>query len=189
MKSRRVARTPAAVAVLQLLSEQAMHPYELQRLIRDRYLDRIVKLRSGSLYHTVERLARHGLIQAVDTERQGRRPERTVYRLTPEGAETLEAWLRDLLGTPEWPEYPLFAVGLAFLTSLDPEGVRRELERRKVEVEVLIASYEAVERHAGRGRTELIPHEYLQALRKAELEWIDKTVAELRGGSLRWEGR
>lgn len=181
MPPRQFARTPLVVAILRLVQERPMHPYELQRVIRDRYLDSVVKLPRGSLYHTIGRLEKAGLLEAVETERPGRRPERTIYRVTELGAERLETSLRELLGTPEWPPYPPFAVGLAFLDSLEPDEARAELERRKVELEVLMAAYDAVERHAGRTRAELIPHEYLQAMRKAEMAYIEKLIDELGG--------
>ena len=44
-------------------------------------------MKAGSLYHTVERLQRNGLIEVVDTQRDGRRPERTVYGMTQAGLD------------------------------------------------------------------------------------------------------
>ncbi len=44
-----------------------------------------IKLNYGSLYTVVDNLAKHGLIEAVEARREGRRPERTVYRLTDTG--------------------------------------------------------------------------------------------------------
>src|SRR2546426_131165 len=54
--------TPLALAVLELLQERAVHPYEMQQTIRERYIDYVIKVRAGSLYHTVERLHRLKLI-------------------------------------------------------------------------------------------------------------------------------
>ena len=41
------------------------------------------------MYHTVARLLRAGLIAEVGTDRDGNRPERTTYTLTPAGREAL----------------------------------------------------------------------------------------------------
>ena len=49
--------TPLALAVLRLLHERPMHPYEMHQLVRDRGTDFAIKVRAGSLYHAVERLA------------------------------------------------------------------------------------------------------------------------------------
>ena len=45
--------TPLALAVLDLLQERHMHPYEMQQTIRERCTDHVIKVRAGSLYHTV----------------------------------------------------------------------------------------------------------------------------------------
>ena len=64
--------------VLVLLAEAPMHPYEMQRLMQWRGKDQVVRVQRGSLYPAVERLMRAGLIEPLETEREGRRPERTV---------------------------------------------------------------------------------------------------------------
>src|SRR5437660_11865395 len=106
-------RTPLALAVLNLLFERSMHPYEMQRLMRERGINDVVKLNQGSLYATIERLAKAGLIESGETSREGRRPERTVYSLSESGRDELSLWMREMLSTPN-REYPLFASVLAF---------------------------------------------------------------------------
>src|SRR5579859_432845 len=125
----RLVRTPLALAVLNLLDERPMHPYEMQQTIRERGLDFVLKLRSGSLYHAVERLVDAGLIEPVDTRREGRRPERTVYAITELGRDEFLAWLRELLAEPT-PDYPPFASALAFLPHLCPDEAVRLLTHR-----------------------------------------------------------
>src|SRR5690242_2922629 len=70
-----------SLTILCLLRAGTMHPYEMQRLIREWHKDEFLDLKRGSLYHAIERLRRAGLIDVVETTREGRRPERTVYRL------------------------------------------------------------------------------------------------------------
>src|SRR6266542_482877 len=111
------ALTPLALAVLELLLERAMHPYEMHQLIRDRRIDHVIKLRAGSLYHTVERLHRLDLIEPVETARAGRRPERTVYAITEQGRDAFAARMRDLIQRPE-PEY-LVAGGTRWVSPQD----------------------------------------------------------------------
>src|SRR6202140_5435343 len=96
----RGARTLWALAVLGLLREAAMHPYEMQRQMHIRHTDDLLALKRGSLYHAINQLQRDGFIEPVETSREGRWPERTVYRITPDGADELLVWLRDLLSTP-----------------------------------------------------------------------------------------
>ena len=77
--SRRKITNTLALAVLGLLQERPMHPYEMAATLRSRHKDSAFKVNSGSLYDTVEALARERWIEPVENQRDGRRPERTVY--------------------------------------------------------------------------------------------------------------
>ena len=103
------ALTPLAVSVLALLAERAMHPYEMYQLLLDRHEDELVKVRPGSLYHTVERLDGLGHVRACGTERSGNRPERTTYEITSTGRAALRWRLLEMLNAPvnEYPEFPV----------------------------------------------------------------------------------
>src|SRR5437764_7312634 len=90
-----------ALAVLAFLYEAPMHPYRMQQLIKERGKDQVVNVRQrASLYQTIERLQRDGLIAVQGTSRAERRPERTEYALTDEGRATVCAWLRTMLAVP-----------------------------------------------------------------------------------------
>lgn len=86
--------TPLGVMVLALLREDDMHTYEMIRLLRERRDDRIVPLTNGTMYHTVGRLERDGLLVEVGVDRCGNRPERTTYALTSAGEEAVVEWVR-----------------------------------------------------------------------------------------------
>ena len=98
---------PLALAVLALLFERPMHPYEMGVILRQRHKEESIKLRYGSLYTVIELLLRRGFITARATARDGRRPERTVYEITPAGRDELHAWMTDLIAEPV-KEYPQF---------------------------------------------------------------------------------
>ena len=53
-----------ALAVLALLSEKPMHPYEISSTLRDRHKEDSIKINYGSLYAVVESLEKRGLIEA-----------------------------------------------------------------------------------------------------------------------------
>ena len=92
--------SPLALSILQLLDERPMHPYELASTMRDRHHDEFIRLNFGSLYHTVEVLERNGWIVPTEREKEGRRPERTIYRLTKSGREVLVGVVSDILARP-----------------------------------------------------------------------------------------
>jgi DNA-binding PadR family transcriptional regulator len=110
---------PLALAVLALLFERPMHPYEMAATLKQRRKEDSIKLRYGSLYTVIDLLLARGLIRAKETSRAGRRPERTVYALTGPGYDTLRDWMRDLLRDPV-KEYPQFEAGLCLLPVLPP---------------------------------------------------------------------
>src|SRR5437868_3078621 len=105
MATQRTISNPLALAVLALLAEGPTHPYEMDFVMRARGLTESFRLTRSSLYTVVEALHRDGLIVPQETQREGRRPERTVYALTEAGRAKLDGWLRALLRKPA-KEYP-----------------------------------------------------------------------------------
>lgn len=183
----RLPRTPLTLAVLNLLSERSMHPYEMKTLMRERGHDGVIKLKGGSVYDTVERLQRLGFIDTVETSREGRRPERTVYAINEAGRDELKAWLRDMIARPV-NDYPQFAAALAFVVGLqDREEVISELGRRAMALEAQIAADETMLRSMAKSaipRIFGIELEYAQAMRRAEMEWVRRFIEELKDGDL-----
>jgi DNA-binding PadR family transcriptional regulator len=181
--------TTLALVVLELLHERPMHPYEIQQTIRDRYIDHVVKVRAGSLYHTVDRLHRAELIEPIETARSGRRPERTVYAITDTGRDEFGTGLRELVREPR-QEYPAFAAALEMLHVVDRDEAVAMLARRCVRLEVEIAGYAEVLAGVGkRGvpRTGLIEVEYAQAMRQAEVAWTRGLIDDIQSGALSWD--
>lgn len=180
--------TPLAMVILDLLSERPMHPYEMQQVFRERHTDQVVKVPAGSLYHTVERLSRTGLIDAVETGREGRRPERTVYKITESGLDQFQANLREVVQTPE-TEYPVFGMALAMLDALSPQEASHLVKRRGIQLEARLASFEqviATLAKEGLPRVHTIEIEYLVAQCRAELAWTRQIVDDIKSGALVW---
>jgi DNA-binding PadR family transcriptional regulator len=111
---------PLALAVLALLFERPMHPYEMAATLKERHKEESIKLRYGSLYTVIDALVKRGDVVAGATSREGNRPERTVYELTPSGLDELRDWMRDLLRHPA-KEFTQFEAGLSLLPVLPPE--------------------------------------------------------------------
>ena len=184
-KRRRVSN-PLALAVLASLRERPMHPYEMAATMRSQGKERSIKLNYGSLYTVVDNLAKHGLIEAMEASREGRRPERTVYRLTDEGRAELEDWLTELLGTPV-KEYPQFEAALSLLPVLHPDTVAELLRTRirLLQKEIAQARIMLDTAHNARlPRLLLIEGEYHMVMREAELSWVQRLASELEAGTL-----
>jgi DNA-binding PadR family transcriptional regulator len=176
------------LAVLALLRERAMHPYQMQRLLRDRHKDELLVLKRGSLYHAIHRLLGAGLIKAVKVGRSGRRPERTTYRITREGEQELIRWLRQMLANPK-RESSEFMACMSFLIHLEPDDAISQLEERARQLEQQIR--EIRERMsvvvARVTRINLLESEYLVAMLDAERKWIQGLLRQLRLGELKWD--
>src|SRR5215831_20559513 len=97
------------MAVLAHLAESPMHVYRVQQLIKERAKDTVINVtQRNSLYQTIARLVRDGLVRVLKTSREENRPERVVYEITDAGRSTLDRWLEAMLRTParEFPEFP-----------------------------------------------------------------------------------
>jgi DNA-binding PadR family transcriptional regulator len=178
------------MAILGLLENGPLHPYGLQRLIKQWGKDQVVNVgQRTSLYRMIVRLEEAGLITAGVTERDERYPERTVYHLTDEGREVCREWLSEILTTPR-NEFPEFPAGLSFVMLMPPEvagdllGQRRELLTKRIsELQSELASEvggQPIPRFA------LLETEYQLAVTAAEAEWLDGVLQDLSSGNLTW---
>jgi DNA-binding PadR family transcriptional regulator len=186
MASKRKVSNPLALAVMALLFEQPMHPYEMVSLMRERHKHESVRLRYSSLYSVVEALEREALISPLETLREGRRPERTVYGITDAGRIEFLSWLRELLSVPV-KEYTQFAAGLSFMAALPPEEVATLLGDRvhllEEEVEEMRSGMDAA-LEGGLPRLFLIESEHELVLREAELAWARDLSRKIAAGTL-----
>ena len=183
--SRRKMSNPLALAVLATLREQPRHPYEIAQVLRSRHKEHSIKINYGSLYTVVQSLERHGFIEAAAVERDGRRPERTLYSLTGSGAVELHDWLAELVGTPV-KEHPRFEAALSLMGVLPPDEARRLLEQRVAALDARVA--EGREGLAALLKTLprvfLVESEYALAMLAAEAEWTRQLLKDIADGSL-----
>jgi DNA-binding PadR family transcriptional regulator len=187
MPSKRKVSNPLALAVMALLFERSMHPYEMVALMRERGKHESVRLRYSSLYSVVGALEREKLIVPRETRREGRRPERTVYGITDAGREEFLTWLRELLREPV-KEYTQFAAGLSYLPALPPEEAAALLEERvrllEEEVGNMRSRLESVAEELDLPRLFLVENEHELVLREAELGWVRGLAREIKDGTI-----
>jgi DNA-binding PadR family transcriptional regulator len=186
---------PLALAVLALLSERPMHPYEMAQTMRERHQEEVIKLNYGSLYTVVESLTRHELITASAVQKAGNRPERTVYAVTDAGTAELHDWLRSLIAEPA-REYPRFEAGISMVGLLPPADALQVVGQRETAVaEQLTALAVLLERLAGMGLPQLawIELDYRMAMLRAERAWLSWFATATREGTVggydTWEDR
>src|SRR5207302_7069418 len=131
-------------------------------------------------YHAFDQLQRQHLIEPLEVAREGRRPERTVYQLTPEGRDAFLERVRHMVLEPQ-PVYSGFEAGLAFIHHLDRDEAAELLRQRAQALERERLAYEDILgglAHRGLSRLSLIENELGQDTRRHQAEWCRRIAAE-----------
>jgi DNA-binding PadR family transcriptional regulator len=186
LAARRKVGNLLALAILAALAPgRAMHPYQMANVLRRTGKERDMRIKWGSLYTVVGNLEKHGLIEATGSDREGRRPERTIYAITDAGRAELTDWVRELVAVPEL-EQSRFEAGLSVLSVLSPDEATELLRRRLRALDEDVAAQRAALAQAGEQvpRIFLIEAEYALALRAAEADWVRGLLTELTDGTL-----
>jgi hypothetical protein len=110
--------------------------------------------------------------------REGRRPERTVYRITDAGRKELDDWMTELIAVPV-KEYPQFEAALSELAVLSPARALELLcDRIRALEQAIVDSHAELQVLSWVPRLFLLEAEYHMAMREAELTWVRGLVAE-----------
>src|SRR3954464_4637430 len=179
--SRRRVSNPLALAVLSCLNERPMHPYEISTTLRTRGKEQSIKLNYGSLYAVVESLAKHGLVRPLETTREGRRPQRTVYEITEAGVAEHDDWLAELLSTPV-REFTSLEAGLSLMAGLEPDEVARLLNERVERLRMDLRGIHPphpVATESGLPALFLVESRYRERMLEAELEFVSRLAHEI----------
>ena len=77
------------MCLLSLIADEPSYGYEMAAKLKDRGLQLVS---DGSIYPTLSRLQRAGLVEGYFVEADGSGPPRKYYRIAPEGAQRLAEW-------------------------------------------------------------------------------------------------
>jgi DNA-binding PadR family transcriptional regulator len=187
--SKRPFSNPLALAILVLLYERPMHPYEMATTMRERHKESSIKLNYGSLYTVIEQLLREHFISVREVVKEGKRPEKTVYALTATGEVELVDWMRELVSSPV-KEYPMFEAALSLLPVLPPDEVIGLLEIRLGLLQRTLQECAEEERKCRElklPRLFSLETEYFRAVTRAEYKFSKDLVSDLKrdAGGLR----
>jgi DNA-binding PadR family transcriptional regulator len=184
MKRRKVGNM-LGLAVLSVVLERPMHPYEMAAVLKQRGKDADMPIKWGSLYTVVANLEKHGFVEAVASVKDGGRPERTVYRITEAGHEEFEDWVRELVGTLD-REPPRFKAGLSMIGVLGPDQAISRLRERLAQLGERAEAHRAAldQLRPLMPRLFLVEVEYDLAMTEAEARWVRGFLEELTTGAL-----
>lgn len=185
--SSEVRSSPLALTVLGMLHTRPLHPYGIQRLIKQWGKDQVVNVSQRvSLYRTIDRLHAAGLVSVAETERGQQYPERTVYKITDAGRAATREWLEEMLTVPRH-EFPEFPAALSHVVMLTPQETLGLLERRETLLAAMHQGLAAgLASTAGMPRVISLEAEYVLATATAQLAWVRSVIDDLRTGRLSW---
>ena len=159
--------------LLGLLRRQEMHGYQLNEFI-DNNLALCTDLKKPTAYYLLDQMAKDGWISA-ETEQEGNRPLRKVYRLTEVGEAAFQHLLREYLATYSPVNFP-GDIGLGFLDWLTPAESLPLLEAQKNQVMARLTEIRSIPAHAG-SLGLIFLHQIHHLL--AELEWLEYVLKEI----------
>lgn len=117
------------------------HGYSLKETISREVAD-FAKIKLPTIYYNLERLKEQGYVTAA-VEKEGNRPEKTVYEITDPGRQYFGHLTEEILKESYEPEFTLDAV-LYFLDLADTQKLAESLIKRQ---SILRASISATQRH------------------------------------------
>ena len=158
--------------LLGLLRAQEMHGYQLNEFI-DQQMNFCVDLKRSTAYYLLDKLCRDGYV-AEEIEREGNRPERRVYRITPAGEVHFQELLRQNLSTYVPPVYAE-DIGAIFEHQLAAEESLRLLNARREAIQSHRARLEVLHARLPISHTAVIEHHLLHL--DAEITWVDQMIA------------
>lgn len=97
-----------------------MHGYEIQTIIQDSKIDDWANLLSGSIYYSISKLDKEGLIEPFKEERTGSRV-RVIYKITKAGEEKHLELLKENLGEKPHSLKSDFMLALSMIHHLDKD--------------------------------------------------------------------
>ncbi len=112
---------------LGLLAEGPKHGYEIKRQIEQELVPAI-GLQIKSIYYPLQKMEEEGLIEN-EVGRQGRFPQKNIYRITPKGKKKFEDLISKSFVAVERPYFQI-DLSLYFLPLIDPALAKKRLRTR-----------------------------------------------------------
>jgi len=159
--------------LLGLLQQQEMHGYQLHEFI-DSTMQTCVDLKKSTAYYLLEKMAREGYVTSSE-EREGNRPTRQVYSLTPAGEAQFQSLLRQNLAAYRPALFP-GDTGITFLDDLPPDEAIALLQTRRAAMVEELERAENAPAHSGSLQL-LIEHQIVHL--RSELDWVDIVISHL----------
>jgi DNA-binding PadR family transcriptional regulator len=165
---------------LGLLTSQSQHGYQINEFI-EHNLGRVSLMRKATAYALLARMETAGLVEA-EAAREGNRPARRVYSITPAGAALMREMVIEILRRPA-EGLPPGDIALMYIASLEPDAAVEALGERIAGMNDELAELEATPTHPNVIGVDLAIDRRMMLLR-ADRDWFMHLSDRLRSGEL-----
>lgn len=155
------------ILVLWLLAERPLHGYRIRTILAAPAFAQWFRIEDASIYSMLRSLVRQGLAQSEGEERAGKRPSRTVYRITRAGRRELRTCLETAWREPQRVSDPVNAA-LAAVDELEAKEIRDLLRQR---LDALEERHATLQRLWPSAPSSLLARRE-EMLLQAEINWI-----------------
>lgn len=162
--------------ILWLLSERPLHGYRIKKILEDGGLAFWYPVEFASIYSALRTLAKEGWVIEEETEREGGRPPRTRYRITPSGRDHYRELLRRAWSEAPHHRHPI-DVACAAGGDLEDREVLELLQRRAANLVIRSGEIDAAERAS----PSWLLVERARRLTAAEADWTQTALTHFQG--------
>jgi DNA-binding PadR family transcriptional regulator len=159
--------------LLGLIRQSEMHGYRIIEFI-ERDLAICTDLKKPTAYFLLDKMAQNGWISWTE-ERDGNRPPRRIYQITPEGEGQFQTLLRESLAHYE-PVKFTDDIALAFSEVLSPAERLDLLSKRRQVLQARLEAVRSTPSHPGMAQF-VIDHQCVHL--ESELRWMDELIERI----------
>lgn len=162
------------VLLLGLLRRQEMHGYHINEVIQAHGMES-VGITKPTAYRLLKQMTERGWVTSSE-EREGDRPPRRVYAVTPEGEDAFQRLLRATVADFSPARFPS-AIGVGFLDEVGAQEALSLLAQRRAKIADALEAVQAQGHHPG-SMDLVIQHQarYLSM----ERDWVDQVISNVR---------
>ena len=169
--------------------ESDSYPYEIRQKMIERAMPNFFKIQVGSLYYAMDQMNKQGLVETVEVVRDGKRPDKTIYRISVQGRNEFQKLLMEQFEKKNDFFHPMYPA-LAFSNYGDEDQIAEVLERSIIACEQHMVMMKAVyEEHIP-----TVPHGVLHLMwgsyehARTELKWLKRLLRDARAKELKQIG-
>lgn len=170
----------AEAALLGLLAEGHMYPYQIEQEVKFRDMRFWTELSMSAIYKLLRKLEKEGMV-LLKSEISAENRLRKLYRISDKGLEALKAKIKDILSAVEHTRWQI-DIGIYNSHLLKKEELRETLEKYRASLAAKVKGYrELIEFMRGINCTlnHLAVAKRPVFLLEAEMQWVDSFLAEL----------